>query len=142
MSFVSNKLLSRSVSSVAPPTTPTWNTTTLPAANANRWVVAYGEGRFVAVSGASYGSQTAAYSDDGITWTQTLMPSSSNWISIAYGNGRFIATTNSTPAAYSDDGANWTAFDMPLSNSWLVTYGDNKFVAIGVNYHYSYRCCY
>lgn len=75
---------------------------------------------------------TAAYSDDGITWTQTTMPSSRNWRAVTYGNGRYVAVAyDSSVAAYSDNGTTWTQTTLPSSQNWKsATYGDGKYVAI------------
>jgi hypothetical protein len=57
-----------------------WIATTLSLKN---WTsVAYGNGKFVAVSG---NSSSSAYSTDGISWTEEVLPSSSLWNSVAYG---------------------------------------------------------
>ena len=56
--------------------------------------IAFGNGRFVAVghgSSVSGGNRVAAYSDDGITWTQITLPASEKWTAVAFGNGRFVA---------------------------------------------------
>ena len=92
--------------------------------------VTYGNGKFVAVR--SYNSTAAAYSEDGITWTATTIPSSANLYSVTYGNGKFVAVAyNSTVAVYSEDGITWTATTMPSSTYWYsVTYGNGKFVAV------------
>ena len=92
--------------------------------------VTYGNGKFVAVR--SYDSTAAAYSEDGLTWTATTIPSSANLYSVTYGNGKFVAVAyNSTVAAYSEDGITWTATTMPSSAYWYsVTYGNGKFVAV------------
>ena len=92
--------------------------------------VTYGNGKFVAVA---YGSNTAAYSTDGITWTAATMPSSSGWKFGTYGNGKFVAVTdNRNKAAYSTDGITWTAFKISLFESLdSVTYGNGRFVAVG-----------
>ena len=94
--------------------------------------VTYGNGKFVAVVS---NSNTAAYSTDGITWTETTMPSSANWYSVTYGDGKFVAVaSNSSTAAYSTDGITWTETTMPSSANWYsVTYGDGKFVAVANN---------
>lgn len=100
-----------------------------------------GGGRFVAVVS---GSDVAAYSDDGATWTQTQMPQSSSWSHIAYGNGRFVATTgqNTGIAAYSDDGATWTKITFPTTTgarvrSGAVAFGNGKFIILGAYPGYS-----
>jgi hypothetical protein len=97
-------------------------------------------GRFVAVRGSS--SDAAAYSNDGITWSASTMPSASNWTSVAHGLiedgssagkvSRFVAVASgTTAAAYSADGITWTAATMPASANWVsVVYGNGRFVAI------------
>jgi hypothetical protein len=78
---------------------------------------------FVAVA---QGSTTAAYSTDGITWTQTTMPATTDWLSVTHGNGKFVAVAQySTTAAYSTDGIAWTQSTLPsgvqtgaLSHLW------------------------
>ena len=48
------------------------------------------------------GSDKAAYSTDGVTWTAATLPSSGYWYSVAYGGGKFVAVAyNSNKAAYS-----------------------------------------
>ena len=91
--------------------------------------VTFGNNRFVAV--ASH-SNIAAYSDDGITWTQTGLPSSEEWSSIVFGNNRFVVVADfSKIAAYSDDGITWTQTELP-SDVYCssVTFGNNRFVAV------------
>lgn len=102
--------------------------------SSSKWLsVAYGNGRFVAVS---EDSNTVAYSDDGITWTTATMPYSLKWSSVTYGNGRFVAVAfESITAAYSDDGINWTTSMLPIKTRYwyLVTYGNNRFVALALS---------
>jgi hypothetical protein len=79
---------------------------------------------------ASY-TNTAAYSTNGITWTQTTMPATDDWLSVTYGGDKFVAVASSYNAAYSTDGITWTQTTMPVSTNWrLVAYGGNKFVAL------------
>jgi hypothetical protein len=89
------------------------------------------ESYYVSVAGL-FSSTTAAYSTDGITWTQTTMPSSENWYSVRHGDGKFVTVASSTNiAAYSTDGINWTQTTLPASESWeSVTHGDGKFVTV------------
>ena len=91
--------------------------------------VTYGNGKFVAVA---FYSTTAAYSEDGITWTASTLPSTAGWQSITYGNGKFVTVAfDSTKTAYSEDGITWTASTLPSSSKWRsVTYGNGKFVAV------------
>ena len=90
--------------------------------------------RYVAVAQAT---SAAAYSNDGITWVATTMPSVVNWqaVTVNPNTGRFvaIATTNTNSAAYSNDGINWFATTMPSGVNWqAVTVNPNtgRFVAI------------
>ena len=97
-------------------------------------------GRFVAVGGAS--TNAGSYSDDGITWTATTLPSTGNWSAVAHGLiddgstlqkfSRFVAVrTGSNAAAYSEDGITWTATTLPSSASWTsVAFGNGRFVAV------------
>ena len=100
--------------------------------------ICYGDGKFVAIAWDD-SSNVAAYSTDGINWTQTTMPSKALWKSVCYGNGKFVAvsggvTYNSNIAAYSTDGINWTQTTMPGSRQWLsVCYGNGKFIAVCCN---------
>lgn len=91
--------------------------------------VTYGDGKFVAVA---FNSNVAAYSVDGITWTETNLPSTAYWYAVTYGDGKFVAVaTSSNKVAYSTDGINWTAATLPSSAGWQsVTYGAGKFVAV------------
>ena len=101
---------------------------TLPQSK-NWYSVTYGNGKFVAVA---YSPNAAAYSEDGINWTETTMPQNKQWYSVTYGNGKFVAIAyDSNIAAYSEDGINWTETEMPQNTGWQsVTYGNGKFVAI------------
>lgn len=103
---------------------------TLPRAMSWR-SVCYGNGKFVAVA---YGTNIAAYSTDGVTWTQTAMPDNSTWRSVCYGDGKFVAVSYGAGgiAAYSSDGVTWTQTAMPDAiDKWCsVCYGNGKFVAI------------
>ena len=108
--------------------------------------VTYGDGKFVAVA---YDSNIAAYSTDGITWTQATLPTTALWRYVTYGDGKFVAVAYENDiAAYSTDGINWTKATLPTTAFWAsVTYGDGKFVAVadendiaaystdGINWH-------
>ena len=94
--------------------------------------VAYGGGRFVAVSDGS--SDIAATSTDGVTWTQTTLPATAYWNSVTYGNGKFVATASGVNSAYSEDGITWAlATILSESGSWdSVAYGGGRFVAVSM----------
>ena len=100
--------------------------------SAQWYSVTYGDNKFVAVASST---TKAAYSTDGITWTESTLPSSASWRSIAYGDGKFVTLGyNSTKVAYSEDGINWTASSLPSSANWTsITYGNDKFVTVGFN---------
>lgn len=89
--------------------------------------IAYGAGKFVAVSGTT----TAAYSTDGITWTSMTMPVS-GWSTVAYGGGKFIAANSTTTMAYSTDGINWSTSSIPLISSPSICYGNGMFIITSV----------
>ena len=59
-------------------------------------------GKFVAVTGST---NFAAYSEDGINWISTTLPSSRDWRVVCHDNERFVAIASySDVAAYSYDG--------------------------------------
>lgn len=108
--------------------------------------VAYGAGRFVAVSS---GSTTAAYNEDGENWRAFDLPeANSGYAAIAYGAGRFVAyglhTNTDTQSigariVYSTDGETWestklsTALD--TSEGCALVYGEDKFVLVLRDYY-------
>ena len=100
---------------------------TMPA-SANWNSICYGDGKFVAVTTGTI----AAYSANGINWTQATLPTSASWRSVCYGGGKFVAVSqNNTISAYSTDGINWTQATLPTGASWVsVCYGDGEFVAV------------
>ena len=91
--------------------------------------VTFGNGRFVAIS---YDSNIAAYSYDGITWTQSTLPDSKSWTSVTFGNGRFVAVAEGSDiVAYSYNGITWKQTTLYYSYAWKsVTFGNGRFVAI------------
>jgi hypothetical protein len=102
---------------------------TLPSGTTSWISVAYGNGTFVAVS---IGTNIAATSTDGITWTQRTMPASVYWYGVTYGAGTFVAVAyNTSVAATSTDGITWTQRNLPTNAYWYsVTYGNGTFVAV------------
>ena len=83
------------------------------------------DGRFVVVS---YSENTAAYSDDGLEWTLTTLPSAQKWISVAANtSGRFVAVAQgSNIAAYSDDGITWAQVSLPSYQEWTYIEASQK----------------
>ena len=109
-----------------------WTESTMPSLGADfqNWSsVTYGNGRFVAVGSTAVPRQVAAYSDDGVSWTQVSMPSSQFWNSVAYGNGMFVAIGYNV-YAYSTNGITWTqgSFSSQIRS---LTYGNGMFFGVG-----------
>lgn len=71
--------------------------------------VAYGNGRFVALPTTS--STTYAYSDNGIDWITSEMPTNSTWINVLFGSGVFVAIYDKSSQVpyYSYDGITWAS---------------------------------
>ena len=115
-----------------------WNPTiNLPSQTWN--AITYGDDGFVAIAGS--GQYPAAYSSDGINWTDsgTKFSGSCNWIRLAYGNGTYVAVAHNgtNRIAYSNDGINWTQVSDITTRNWYgVAYGNNKFVAVSYNSSY------
>jgi hypothetical protein len=90
----------------------TWTVTTLPSnddSTESNWVdIAYGNGRYVAISDSS---AMAAYSLNGATWYKSNLPGIYEWSSIGYGQGVFYVTSLGDAAATSPDGITWTLRD-------------------------------
>ena len=103
--------------------------------------IAYGNGKFVLVTSKG----TGAYSVDGHTWTKIEdigIDAGTRITAIAYGNGKFVILAYANLAAYSTNGITWTRFeiiDYYRQNS--LTYGNNRFVAIGDNGGTSHSIC-
>lgn len=122
MSFIAKKILNSGTSDL------TWNSSNVPLGG-NWSSVAFGSGKFVAVSGGE--NHVMAYSEDNaITWNiVNLETDRQNWVSVTYGNGRFVAVGYER-AAYSFDGIAWDVVNLPLDVGSVI-YGGNKFVAVG-----------
>jgi hypothetical protein len=106
--------------------------------------IAYGGGKYVAVGQ----NRKMAYSTDAANWTEIAgNPFGTHTVSlingVAYGNGRFYAGSEYGDMRTSTDGITWQHVDMAdASDSHLadifdgirdITYGDGKFVAVGIN---------
>ena len=93
----------------------------------------YGNGRFVVV-----GNDTAYYSANGDSFTQTTTPDNKNWNDVTYGGGKWVAvgTTSYTSATNialvsTDNGSTWTQTTIPNYPWFAVTYSDGQFTAAG-----------
>jgi hypothetical protein len=97
--------------------------------------VAYGNGRFVAITGSIGTSTRAAVSTDGgLTWSPAALPFPCAWQSIAFGAGMFVAVAfQSADYATSPDGITWTARTLDGGSETVayIEYGNGIFVATG-----------
>ena len=98
--------------------------------------LAFGNGRFVAGKVSSLDGTSIQYSDDGINWTASAMPTGYSFGGLAYGNGRFIAggyalgsSGGSYGIFYSDDGNEWTRSSIRSGKWRSLAYGNGVFVA-------------
>jgi hypothetical protein len=99
-------------------------------ASASWTAIAYGGGRWVAVSN---GTATANTTDPTVAWTAGGALANANWSAITYGNGQFLAVASGTAtAAYSTNGSSWaTSAALPANTTWTgVAYGNGVYVAV------------
>ncbi len=114
----------------------TWTANATGYPSAQYWSsVAFGGGRFVAVSGnAAITSTAAAYSTNGTTWTAATMPgAAAKWNKVVYGGGAFTAFAyGSNRTAYSTDGTTWVEGPaMSSSANWnTAAYGNERNVVL------------
>jgi hypothetical protein len=102
--------------------------------------IAYGNNKFVAVSGA-YNSTVnkIGYSSDGRTWTATNNSYTGTSNAVAYGGGRFVAGGRYSDTFTSTDGITWatTSNNAGIGEITEIAYGgpagQEKFVAISRN---------
>lgn len=121
--------------------------TTNPALPADYWSsMAYGSGRYLAVSyatldeetGFGQADQTLSSTDEGKTWSTGSMPRG-NWTGLSYGSGKFVAVSQSADGmaasgskfATSTDGVNWKEHAAAGKSFSSVSYGNGTFVAVG-----------
>jgi hypothetical protein len=94
--------------------------------------VTYGAGKFI-VGGKSQ----ILYSYDGLNWTLAFSAFSSMLHGLTYSKTMKMYVGvgfQSDEGFYSSDGINWTVTQLPALTNWNnVTYGANKFVAVGGN---------
>ncbi len=98
--------------------------------------VAYGNGRFVAVT--RYGTGRALTSTNGDNWESTMVQSNAAFFDVTFGNGTFFAVgeigSPYTPVAFrSTNGTDWSAVTIPLvTNAFplTATFGAGRFLAV------------
>jgi len=98
--------------------------------------VAYGNGKFVAVSNGSF---NLLHSNDGLTW-ETVTVGSYGLSDVIYADGKFVAVGAEfsgvdliTNVEVSTDGVSWTRYN-PFTNGIApkaITYGNGLFVVVG-----------
>ncbi|MDO8493034.1 MAG: hypothetical protein Q7S19_00610 [bacterium] len=97
----------------------------------NKWTsVAFGDGKFVAVS---YNSNTngVAISSDGVNW-KGVDALKDYWTGVVFGNGLFVAVSDGGKVMTSTDGVNWVMTPIPNSSSWKsISYLNGQFIAVG-----------
>lgn len=97
--------------------------------------IAYGNGKFVAVSNGSF---NIMHSNDGVTW-ESVTVGSFGLSDVVYANGKFVAVGAEfsgldliTNVQVSTDGVNWTRYT-PFTNGIApkaITYGNGLFVVV------------
>ena len=112
----------------------TWYLESIPPNNYQD--IAYGNGKFVAVTNGSY---NLIYSSNGLDWT-TVTVGSYGLRSVVFADGKFVAVGGEisgldliTNVEVSTDGVNWTRYN-PFTNGigpTEITYGNGLFVAVG-----------
>jgi Fibronectin type III domain len=101
--------------------------------------VAYGDGKFVAVSFNGAGIDQVMSSTDGINWTTQSdgLAAGQDWRYMIFADGLFVAvsaypnSTNGDQVMTSPDGVNWTYRSTPPGLWSSVAYGDGTFVVVG-----------
>jgi len=101
--------------------------TTLP--NSRQWSsLAFNGTYWVAVA---IDSNVAAYSADGVTWTNGTLPVTALWTKIKYTGGVLLAFATGGYVAKSTNGTSWSSVTIPGSTDWRdVSYGNSTWVAI------------
>ena len=113
----------------------TWTPSVLP--EGADWIdIAYGKGKFVAVSQSDSSIAQTAYSTNGTVWTLGSFVGGSK--SIAYGNDRFVAIEGgyalANSAFVSFDGITWTAAALDQQNWQSIKYFQGTFAAVAESY--------
>ena len=134
--YVATALSDSSVSGAAVAYSTNGTTWTVGTLTMGSYSLAYGNGRFVALSGGYAGATEVAISFDGITWTEYTIQSQ-DWRDLVYAQGIFIAVaTGTSTCATSRDGVVWEYQSMGASAPWCgIAYSSiskpGKFIAIG-----------
>ena len=84
--------------------------------------------RAVAIANPNF----TAYSDDGATWTEGLLPSVGDWRKIVAGQDGYVALqNNASNVAFSYDGETWIERALPGTDNWTdIAFGNGRFLII------------
>lgn len=122
-------------------TAKTWQSVTIPGSYLRD--AAYGDGKFVVLSGVNNTSTQAgsvAYSTNGTSWTSVNLPQKGGWSAINYCGGLFIANGSRIPYSNSSQNTNiiavsvnalaWSSVTLPVSQYYNLraVYGNGKYV--------------
>ena len=94
--------------------------------NTEWYSVAYGNGKFVAVSPYGYYLMT---SEDGINWSE-IPDAEYGFEDVVFGNGLFVAMGEDY-VQMSEDGVVWTHQSIDYGNWRSIIYGDGQFLIVG-----------
>ena len=134
--FVTTALSESSATGAAVAYTSNATTWTIGSIPQGSYSLAYGNNRFIALSGGYAGATEVATSFDGITWTEGVIQAQ-DWRSVIYAQGLFLAVaTDSSVAATSIDGKLWEYQSLGTSGPWCaIGFGNiskpGKFIVLG-----------
>jgi hypothetical protein len=118
--FVATAMSDSSVSGAATAYSTNGTDWTLGNITQGSYSLAYGNGRFVALSGGYAGATEVSISFDGITWTESTIQAQ-DWRGIQYAQGLFVAiSTGSSTVGLSKDGKVWTYQDLGATGPWCT----------------------
>ncbi len=134
--FVATALSDSSISGAATAYSADGVTWTVGTLTQGSYSLAYGNNRFVALSGGYAGATEVSISFDGVTWIESTIQAQ-DWRSIVYAQGLFVAVATGTlTCATSKDGRTWSYQSLGVTGPWCAIGFSNatqpgKFVAIG-----------
>lgn len=134
--FVATALSDSSTGAAVAYTNAAATTWTLGSIAQGSYSLAYGNNRFVALSGGYAGATEVSTSFDGITWTETVIQAQ-DWRQVIYAQGLFVAiATGTAVAATSVDGKVWNYQTLGSSGPWCsIAFGNvskpGKFIVLG-----------
>ena len=84
--------------------------------------------RIVAIADPNF----AVYSDDGVTWTESILSYVGDFRKVVAGQDGFVAISNNTnTVSFSYDGDAWITRSLPTTDNWVdIAYGNGRFLVI------------